>query len=79
MSRKETYIGDGVYARFNGQEITLRTEDHEIWLDTGMLKRLQRIVDSWEPPEPSGECYRGGEAAAALAESQDRIQRELKR
>jgi hypothetical protein len=31
-----------------------------------------------EPPEPDGECYRGGEAASALAEEQARIQRELK-
>lgn len=31
-----------------------------------------------EPPEPDGECYRGGEAAGALAEEQARIQRELK-
>ena len=31
-----------------------------------------------EPPEPDGECYRGGEAAAALAEEQAWIQRNLK-
>lgn len=31
-----------------------------------------------EPPEPDGECFRGGEAAAELAESQARIQQELK-
>jgi hypothetical protein len=31
-----------------------------------------------EPPEPDGECYRGGEAASALAESQAWIQRNLK-
>jgi len=31
-----------------------------------------------EPSEPDGECYRGGEAASALAEEQARIQRELK-
>lgn len=42
-------------------------------------------VDCWEnyhpdrePPEPDGECYRGGEAASVLAEEQARIQRELK-
>jgi hypothetical protein len=34
--------------------------------------------DNREPPDPDGEDYRGGEAAAALAESQARIQRELK-
>lgn len=31
-----------------------------------------------EPREPSGECFRGGEAAAYEAEEQARIQRELK-
>lgn len=31
-----------------------------------------------EPPEPDGECFRGGEAASALAEEQGRIQRTLK-
>jgi hypothetical protein len=32
----------------------------------------------YEPPEPDGECFRGGEAAAYNAEEQARIQRELK-
>lgn len=31
-----------------------------------------------EPSEPDGECFRGGEAAAFLADEQARIQRELK-
>lgn len=31
-----------------------------------------------EPPEPDGECYRGGEYASALAEEQAWIQRNLK-
>jgi hypothetical protein len=35
--------------------------------------------EDYEPPEPDGEAFCGGEAEAALAESQDRIQRELKR
>jgi hypothetical protein len=34
--------------------------------------------DNYEPPDPDGECYRGGEAASALAEEQARIQRDLK-
>jgi hypothetical protein len=37
-----------------------------------------REIDA-EPPEPDGEAYRGGEYAASVAESQARIQRELKR
>lgn len=78
MSNKETYIGDGVYARFNGQEVWLRAGNSEICLDTGMVKKIQSMVDSYEPPEPDGECYRGSEYGSALAESQARIQRELK-
>ena len=33
---------------------------------------------NYEPPEPDGECFRGGEAAAYEAEEMARIQRELK-
>lgn len=40
---------------------------------------LNQLVDDDEPPDPDGECPRGGEAAAELSESQTRIQRELKR
>jgi hypothetical protein len=32
----------------------------------------------YEPPEPDGECFRGGEAAAFERDQQARIQRELK-
>ncbi len=32
-----------------------------------------------EPPEPDGECFRGGESASALAHEQAEIQRTLKR
>lgn len=51
------------------------------------LKRIQKDrealsepADEDEPDEPreDGECFRGGEAAAYLAEQQDRIQRTLK-
>lgn len=31
-----------------------------------------------EPPDPDGECFRGGEYASALAEEQAWIQRNLK-
>lgn len=31
-----------------------------------------------EPPEPDGECFRGGEAAAYERDQMTRIQRELK-
>lgn len=48
--------------------------------DPQFCKRCgQRLEeDAPEPPEPDGECFRGGEAAAYLAETQARIQRELK-
>lgn len=31
-----------------------------------------------EPPDPDGECFRGGEAASAVAEEQAWVQRNLK-
>lgn len=41
---------------------------------------LKGLADGYnrEPPEPDGEAFRGGEAAAYEAENQARIQRELK-
>ena len=45
---EETYLGDGLYARYNGQEIWLRAPreggDHEVCLDTDMLEQLQKLV-----------------------------------
>lgn len=38
----------------------------------------ERAAEDREPPEPDGECFRGTEAAGALAESQAWIQRNLK-
>ena len=61
----QTYLGDGVYARYNGQELVLCTEDHEIWLSPAMLKRCQSMVDDYEP--------------SAARERTGRIPRELKR
>lgn len=40
--------------------------------------RDNRTERAWER-RSNGECFRGGEAAAYLAEQQARIQRELKR
>ena len=42
----------------------------------GRLRGRRRI--DREPPEPDGECFQGGEAAAYEAQQQARIQRELK-
>lgn len=87
----EEYIGDAVYASFDGWQIKLRTGDGNnqvIYLEPSVLSRLveyaRRITaepepsEPDEPPEPDGECYRGGEAASALAEEQAEIQRTLK-
>jgi hypothetical protein len=38
----------------------------------------KECLDNYEPPDPDGECFRGGEAAAYEAETQARIQRDLK-
>lgn len=45
---------------------------------------IQDAVESFgewmsrEPPDPDGECFRGGEYAASVAAEQARVQRELK-
>lgn len=40
--------------------------------------RFEELHEPDEPSDPDGECYRGGEYESALAESQARIQRDLK-
>ena len=58
MSKSEVYVGDGVYARYNGQELVLRTDSSEIWLDAGMLKQLQSMVDNFDPtPSDDGRAW----------------------
>jgi len=53
MSERETYLGDGLYARYDGMEIWLRAPreggDHEVCLDVGILKELQSMVDNYDP------------------------------
>lgn len=48
MDRNETYIGDGVYASFDGYQVWLRTprEDgnHEIALEPPVLAALNAFV-----------------------------------
>jgi len=58
MSNKETYIGDGVYARFNGQELWLTADGQQICLDTGMLEKLQSMVKDYDPtPADDGRAW----------------------
>jgi hypothetical protein len=46
--RQETYLGDGVYARFDGYHVWLRTPreigDHEIALEPGVVARLATFI-----------------------------------
>lgn len=55
VSNKDAYIGDGVYARFNGQEIWLRAPsdggDRYICLNSGMLEQIQKIVIDYDREE----------------------------
>jgi len=112
---EEQYLGDGVYASFDGWQIWLAANDHlneviaiepQVWAQ--LVKYASRVWGQRqapnlpaasaiactdgeepirfdqdggrdEPPDPDGEEFRGGEAAAYNAQEQDRIQRELKR
>lgn len=84
----EEYLGDAVYASFDGWQIKLRTGDGNnqvIYLEPSVLNRLfeyfRKVTadpEPVEPPAPDGEAFRGTEYASAVAEEQARIQRELK-
>ncbi len=54
-----------------------RCDDHRYRYAVRRLEQDEKT--DREPPDPDGECYRGREAAGAVAEEQARIQRELKR
>jgi hypothetical protein len=60
MSERETYLGDGLYARYDGMEIWLRAPredgDHEVCLDVGMLKELQGLVENYDPSPWCSAC-----------------------
>ena len=53
---KETYIGDGVYASFDGFMIKLRTQrdggDHVIYLEPDVYDDLVRFGDQWFQRKP---------------------------
>ena len=52
----ETYIGDGVYASFDGFMIKLRTQrdngDHVIYLEPNVYDDLVRFGDHWFQRKP---------------------------
>lgn len=60
---EETYLGDGLYARYNGQEIWLRAPreggDDEVCLNTGMLEQLRNLVDNYDPTPYCNGGHRG--------------------
>lgn len=56
----EAYIGDGVYSRFDGFQIWLRTErdgrTHEIALEPEAYLELTRYADRiWKPAATKGD------------------------
>lgn len=59
------------------------SEDEQFWINAPktecpVCEACWIRRDNREPPEPDGEAFRGGEAAAYEAEQMARIQRELK-
>jgi len=48
MPDNETYLGDGLYASFDGYCITLRAPrehgDHWVWLEPGLLAAFESYV-----------------------------------
>lgn len=50
MTDKETYLGDGLYASFDGFQIRLRAPremgDHEVFLETPVLDEFLRFVET---------------------------------
>jgi hypothetical protein len=59
------------------------SEDEQFWINAPktegpVCEACWVKRDNREGPEPDGEAFRGGEAAAFRAEEQARIQRELK-
>jgi hypothetical protein len=63
MSEREEYLGDGVYASFDGRQIRLRAPrediDHEVFLEPSVLAEFlawaRRVGAIQEPGSPSGQ------------------------
>lgn len=55
---KETYLGDGVYARFDGYQVWLRTTreggKHEIALDRDVYNHLVEFIESLNAENAKG-------------------------
>ena len=54
MSESETYLGDGLYASFDGYQIRLRAPrfevDHEVFLDADTLCAFERFLEKIKGP-----------------------------
>lgn len=55
---EETYLGDGLYASFDGWQIKLRAPrdngDHEVYLDGSVYTALEKFAArAWGPTEPA--------------------------
>ena len=59
--RREVYLGDGLYASFDGYQVILRTErkpsDHWVALDPEVWLGLRRFIDeeAWPAMGSSGQ------------------------
>jgi hypothetical protein len=46
---KETYLGDGLYASFDGWQVRLRAPreegDHVVYLEPAVVEELQKFID----------------------------------
>jgi hypothetical protein len=60
---EETYIGDGVYASFDGWQIKLRApreaDDHVIYLEPQLYRELQKFAAVCWPPAPKDVAVNG--------------------
>ena len=59
MPEPKTYIGDGVYAEYDGFGVWLTTQresgEHRIYLEPEMLDRIGDYIASWRPtPDQKG-------------------------
>lgn len=56
MMEQETYLGDGLYASFDGWQIKLRAPrdggDHEVYLEMGVYRAfLEYAQQAWAPKQ----------------------------
>lgn len=65
----ETYLGDGLYASFDGWQFCLRTprgdDDHVVYLEPGVLAAFQRYIkEARDNYDPTPYCSAGHADAA---------------